>query len=117
VTVSTDGHLRPGHIEIIRVKGFPGRGSTEIAFFPTAICENACSAIGRRGGKTTALGTGRLRARVPGTFIARNGKHVYFRDGERIDLQVIWNGPHRTFDVGSASPDPIVVRTHGHRNG
>ena len=116
-TVRTDGHLRPGHIETIRVKGFPGRGSTEIALFPTAICENECGAISRQGGKTSALGDGTLQVRVPGTFIGRSGKHVYYRDGERIDLEVVWSGAHRAFDVASANPDPIIVRTHTHRHG
>src|SRR5436190_17728095 len=78
----------------------------EIAFLPTAICENGCGAISRRSGKTNARGTGKLRVRVPGTFIGKSGRHIYFRDGERIDLEAFRNGAHRTFDVASANPDP-----------
>lgn len=115
--VRTDGHLRPGRIETVRVKGFPGKGRTEITFMPTAICENECGAISHRSGKTNARGAGRLRVRVPGTFIGQGGRHVYFRDGERIDLEVFWNGAHRNFDIASANPDPIFVRTRGHRHG
>lgn len=115
--VRTDGHLRPGPIETIRVKGFPGKGRTEIAFMPTAICENRCGAISRRSGKTNALGAGKLRVRVPGTFIGQGGRRIYFRDGERIDLEVLWNGAQRSFDVASANPDPIFVRTRGHQHG
>lgn len=110
--VSTDGRLRPGHFETIHVSGFPGRGRTEVAFFPTAICGDECEAARRLGAKTNAAGSADIRVRVPGTFVARNGKHVYFRDGERIDLEVTWNGAHEQFDVSSASPDPIILRTH-----
>lgn len=114
-TVRTDGHLRPGHLETIRVAGFPGKGGTEVSFFPTAICESRCSANGRTGSKTNALGAARIQVRVPGTFFGRDGKRAYFRDGERIDLNVVWIGPHHKFDVAFANPDPVIVRTHGHR--
>jgi hypothetical protein len=108
----TDGHLRPGHLETIRVKGFPGSGRTEVTFFPTAICGNECAAIGRRGTRTDSRGSGKFSVRMPGTFLAQGGKHVYFRDGERIDVQVLWYGPQETFSGASVSPEPIIVRTH-----
>jgi hypothetical protein len=110
--VFTDGHLRPGHLETIRVKGFPGSGRTEVAFFPTAICGSECAAASRRGGKTGNSGTGKFAVRMPGAFVARGGKHVYFRNGERIELQVLWYGPQEAFEVASASPEPVIVRTH-----
>src|ERR1044072_5792539 len=67
--VITDGRLRPGHLESIRVVGFPGKGVTEVSFFPTAICEDACGARLFRGGRTNADGAAKFRVRVPGTFI------------------------------------------------
>jgi hypothetical protein len=115
--VLTDGHLRPGRFETIRVKGFPGTGRTEVNFFPTAICENSCGALSRPGGMTNARGAAKFRVRVPGTFFDHRNKRAYFRDGERIDLEVLWHGPNRTFDVGVAHPEPILVRMHGHRHG
>lgn len=113
----TDGHLRPGHFETIRVKGLPGRGRTEVTFFPTAICGSKCGAPGRQGTGTNGRGSGKFVVRMPGTFVAHDGKHVYFRDGERIDVQVLWYGPGETFEVASVSPEPIIVRTHRPQHG
>lgn len=115
--VFTDGHLRPGHFETIRLKGFPGKGKIEVAFFPTAICERSCGAVSRLGGKTDVHGSAKFRVPVPGTFFDRRNKRVYFRDGERINLKVLWYGPDHTFDTGSADPAPILVRTHRHKHG
>lgn len=108
----TDGHLRPGHLETIRVKGFSGSGRTEVVFFPTAICGSECAAASRRGARTSNSGAGKFAVRMPGTFMAHGGKHVYFRDGERIDLQILWHGPGEAFEVASVSPEPIIVRSH-----
>jgi len=112
----TDGHLRPGHLETIRVKGFPGSGRTEVAFFPTAICGSECAAAGRRGARTGSSGAGKFVVRMPGTFTAQGGNHVYFRDGERIDLQVLWYGPGKAFETAYVSPEPIIVRSHEPRH-
>jgi hypothetical protein len=113
----TDGRLRPGHLETIRVKGFPGRGFVEVAFFPTAICEDECAGRSRRGGWTDASGKGKFRVRVPGTFIDHRNRPVYFRDGERIDLEVLWEGTGHRFAVVTAEPEPIIVRTHDSDHG
>lgn len=113
--VITDGRLRPGHLERIRVKGFPGRGITEVSFFPTAICEDECGARSFRGGRTNAKGAAKFRVRVPGTFLDHRNRSVYFRDGERIDVQVTWEGPGGSFRVSSAEPEPIIVRVGGSR--
>jgi hypothetical protein len=113
----TDGRLRPGHLETIRVVGFPGRGVTEVAFFPTAICEDECAARSFRGGRTNANGAAKFRVHVPGTFIEQRNRSVYFRDGERVDLSVTWEGAGRSFAVAVADPEPIIVRTHGSRHG
>lgn len=110
--VRTDGRLRPGRFETIRVKGFPGRGRSEVIFLPTAICEGSCGAIPRPGAKTNARGAATFRIRVPGTFLNSKNKPVYFRDGERIDVEVLWEGPGPTFEAASADPEPILVRTH-----
>ena len=115
--VITDGRLRPGHLETIRVVGFPGKGATEVTFFPTAICENECAARAFRGGWTDAKGAAKFRVRVPGTFIDHRGRSTYFRDGERIDLEVLWEGADDDFAVASAHPEPIIVRTHGSHHG
>jgi hypothetical protein len=115
VRVTTDGHLRPGHLETIRVKGFPGRGRTAVSFFPTAICEDECGAPSYPGGSTNANGEGTLRVRVPGTFLDAHEHHVYFRDRERIDVEVTWEGADGKFAGGSAEPEPIIVRDHGGR--
>lgn len=117
VRVITDGRLRPGHLETFRLAGFPGKGVTEVSFFPTAICEDECSALSFAGGRTDASGRGRFRVRVPGTFIDRRHRHVYFRDGERIDVEVTWQGADHSFAAGSAQPEPILVRIHGSRHG
>jgi hypothetical protein len=114
---TTDGRLRPGHLETIQVKDFPGRGFVEIAFFPTAICEDECAARSRRGGWTDAGGEGKFRVRVPGTFLDHRNRSVYFRDGERIDLEVLWEGADRNFAVVTARPEPIIVRTHDSEHG
>lgn len=113
----TDGRLRPGHLETIRLTGFPGRGFVEVAFFPTAICEDECAARSRRGGWTDAEGAAKFRVRVPGTFVDQRNRSVYFRDGERIDLEVLWEGAGRNFAVVTARPEPIIVRTHGSDHG
>jgi hypothetical protein len=117
VRVTTDGHLRPGHLETIRVKGFPGKGRTQVSFFPTAICEVECSAPSYPAGTTDARGEGTLRVRVPGTFVDQHKHHEYFRDRERIDLEVEWEGADHKFAGGSAEPEPIIIRDHGHRRG
>ncbi|HEX5928365.1 MAG TPA: hypothetical protein VFY48_03140 [Solirubrobacterales bacterium] len=113
--VTTDGRLRPGHIEAIRVKGFPGKGSTEVSIFPTAICEDECGTRVIPGGRTDAEGTATLRVRVPGTFFDWRDRPVYFRDGERIEVHVTWEGPGRSFAFGSA--EPILVRANGANRG
>jgi hypothetical protein len=66
---------------------------------------------------TNSSGAARFAVRMPGTFVDQHGKHVYFRDGERIDLEVLWNGPHESFDVASANPEPVIVRARGTRHG
>jgi hypothetical protein len=113
----TDGRLRPGHLETIRVAGFPGKGEIEVSFFPTAICEDECSARSFGGGLTTSKGSAKFRVRVPGTFLDHRGRPTYFRDGERIELSVVWEGPNRSFAVASAEPEPVIVRTHGSHRG
>jgi hypothetical protein len=115
--VLTDGRLRPGHLETIRVVGFPGKGDTEISFFPTAICEDACGARTFAVGRTDAKGAARFRVRVPGTFLDSRNHPVYFRDRERIDVEMTWEGSDRGFDIATARPEPIIVRTHGARHG
>lgn len=114
--VVTDGRLRPGHLETIWVSGFPGKGVTQVAFFPTAICEDGCGSSGYGGGRTDARGVATFQVRVPGTFIDHRNRYVYFRDGERINLNVTWEGSDHSFDVGYARPEPIIVRTHGRRH-
>jgi hypothetical protein len=115
--VRTDGRLRPGHLEKIRVVGFPGRGRIEVSLFPTAICEDECSARSFRGGWSNAAGAASFQVRMPGTFFDYREHPVYFRDGERIDVNVTWEGPGNSFDVASADPQPVIVRTHGSRRG
>ena len=115
--VFTDGHLRPGHLETMRVKGFPGKGVLSITFFPTAICEAECGANGFWGGRTDASGAAKFRVRIPGTFFDHRERHTYFRDGERIKVNVNWEGPDHSFAVGEAMPEPILVRTHGSHHG
>ena len=113
--VLTDGRLRPGHLETIRVAGFPGKGIVEVSFFPTAICEDGCGARSFRVGKTAATGAGEFRVRVPGTFFNLRERNVFFRDRERIDVNVTWEGPNRSFAVAFADPQPILVRSNGKR--
>jgi hypothetical protein len=115
VKITTDGHLRVGHRETIRVSGFPGKGNVEVSFFPTAICEDGCSARNVPAGRTDAHGAGTFRVRVPGTFMNEHERPTYYRDGERIDVEVTWEGADRSFDVGSAEPEPVIVRAHGGR--
>lgn len=117
VRVFTDGRLRVGHLETIRVAGFPGRGTTEISFFPAAICEDGCGARSYRGGRTNASGAARFELRIPGTFFDHRDRPTYFRDGERIEVNVVWNGPDHSFAAGSASPRPVLVRTKGAKGG
>lgn len=111
--VVTDGRLRPGHLETIRVAGFPGKGVVEVSFFPTAICEDGCGARSFRVGRTDATGAGKFRVRVPGTFFNIRERNVFFRDGERIGVNVTWDGPNRSFAVAFADPEPIMVRSNG----
>lgn len=113
--LTTDGHLRPGHLETMHVSGFPGKGAIEVSFFPTAICEDECGARAFRCGRTTSRGAATFQVRVPNTFIDHRNRPAYFRDGERIDLEVTWEGPGDSFDFASA--EPIIVRTHGPRRG
>jgi hypothetical protein len=113
-TVITDGRLRPGHLESIGVAGFPGRGIIEFSFFPTAICEDECSAHSFRVGRTNAQGAARFQVRIPGTFIDHRRRSVYFRDGERIEVDAIWEGVDHSFDVARAYPQPIIVRVGPH---
>jgi hypothetical protein len=108
----TDGHLRPGHRETIRVKGFPGHGRTEVSFFPTAICGRECAGFSRRGARTDSDGSAKFSVRMPGTFIGQNHKHAYFRDGERIDVNIVWYGSKEAFATAFVRPAPIIVRTH-----
>ena len=114
--VMTDGRLSPHRLETIRVAGFPGKGEIEVSFFPTAICEDGCGARTYRGGTTSARGVAKFRVRVPGTFFNIRERNVYFRDGERIDVNVTWEGPDDSFAVASADPEPILVRRNGHRD-
>lgn len=113
--VITDGRLRPGHLEMIRVAGFPGTGHVEVSFFPTAICEDSCGARTFRRGPIDAGGAGRFRVRVPGTFLDHRNRPTYFRDGERIDVEVTWEGADDSFAFASA--EPVLVRTHGTHDG
>ena len=110
--VHTDGHFRPGRIETIRVSGFPRAGKTEVLFFPSAICEAKCGAVARLGGSTNAAGSGVLKVRVPGYFFNAKNKRTFFRDRERIDLQVTWNGTNEDeFAVGTPRRRPVIVRS------
>lgn len=115
--VLTDGRLRPGHMETIRVMGFPGKGDTEISFFPGAICEDACGARTFAGARTGSEGAAKFRVRMPGTFLDSHNRRVYFRNGERIEISVTWEGLDGGFGVASANPEPIIVRTQGGRRG
>jgi hypothetical protein len=115
--VFTDGRLRVGHFETIRVAGFPGKGVTEVLFFRSAICEDSCGATSYRGGRTNAKGAAKFKVRIPGTFFDYRNRHAYFRDGERIDVNVTWTGPDHSFAAGSVTPEPILVRTHRSNRG
>lgn len=110
--VMTDGHLRVGHLETIRVAGAPGKGVVQVSFFPTAICENECGARAVVGGRTDADGAGKFRVRVPGTFTNEHGRPTPFRDGERVNVEVTWEGADHSFAHGSAAPEPVIVRVH-----
>lgn len=115
VRVTTDGRLRPGHLETIGVKGFPGKGQVQVSFFPTAICEGECGARAFRVGQTDAKGAGRFQVRMPGTFFDHRERPTYFRNGERVEVNVTWEGPGERFATGSAEPEPVIAREHGHR--
>ncbi len=106
----TDGRLRPGHLETMRVAGFPGAGDLQVSFFPTAICEDECSARTFSGGRTDVHGNAWFRVRVPGTFFDNRDHPVYFRNGERVEVEVTWEGSGHRFDVASA--EPVIVRSH-----
>lgn len=111
--VHTDGHLRPGHLETIWIRGFPGAGRTEVSFFPTAICGGGCGVASRKGARTNQRGAAKFQVRVPGTFFNAEEKPTYFRDRERINLMVLWYGPDDDdFDVGNADPMPVIIRSH-----
>jgi hypothetical protein len=115
--VHTDGHLRPGHFETIWVNRFPGRGRLEVSFLPTASCEFECASYSRRVGFANRHGRAKLHVRVPQTFIDENGKHVPFRNHERIELEVEWTGPGKGEVVGAeAEPEPVIIRTHKKAN-
>lgn len=111
--VITDGRLRVGHLETIRLKRFPGKGVADISFFPTAICEDGCGARTLRRARTDARGAATFQVRVPGTFLDHRNHPVYLRDGERIHVEVTWEGPGRSFAGARAEPEPILVRSHG----
>jgi hypothetical protein len=102
-------------METIKVKGFPGKGRTQVSFLPTAICEDQCGSQSYPGGPTNARGEGTLRVRVPGTFFDAHEHREYFRDRERINLGVEWEGADGTYAGGDAEPEPIIVRDHAHR--
>ena len=115
--VFTDGRLRVGHLETIRVAGFPGKGLTDVSFFPTAICEDSCGARFYRVGRTNVSGATKFRVRIPGTFLDHRNRHAYFRDGERIEVNVNWTGPDHVFAAASPNSAPILVRSHGGTHG
>lgn len=110
VKVTTDGQLRVGHRETIRVSGFRGKGIVQVAFFPTAICEDGCGARSIVAGRTGANGAGTFRVRVPGTFFNVRERPTYFRNGERVEVEVSWEGADHSFGHGSARPEPVIVR-------
>jgi hypothetical protein len=114
---ATDGRLRPGHLETVHVSGFRGKGTVEVSFFPTAICEDECGARSFKAGATDASGSGTLRVHVPGTFFDHRDRPVYFRNGERVEVLVSWEGPGKKFELVVVRPEPIIVRTHGSRHG
>lgn len=114
--VITDGHLRVGHLETMRVRGLPGRGVVYVSFFPTAICEDECGARSFFVGRSSAIGTAKFRIRIPGTFFDHRGRPTYFRDGEFIDVNLTWEGPGHSFATGGAEPEPILVRANRGRH-
>lgn len=96
---------------------FPGEGRVEVAFFPSAICEGSCGAVSRYAGRINRTGSGTLHVRCPGYFLNSDGHRTFFRNRERLDLQVIWKGPKKgEFDVGSPRHAP-VFRRPGARGG
>jgi hypothetical protein len=113
--VTTDGHLRVGHRETIRVSGFPGKGVVQASFLPTAICEDGCGSRSYMLGRTAADGSGTFKVRVPGTFFNVHERPTYFRDHERVEVGVSWEGAHHSFANATAQPRPEIVRTHGGR--
>ena len=110
--VTTDGRLRVGRRETIRVSGFPGKGVVEVSFLPTAICEDGCGSRAYRVGSTDAAGAGTFKVRVPGTFFNVRERPTYFRDHERVNVGVTWEGAGESFDHADAHPDPEIVRVH-----
>lgn len=110
--ITTDGHLRVGRRETIRVSGFPGKGLVQVSFFPTAICEDGCGARSFKVGRTDAAGAGTFKVRVPGTFFNVHERPTYFRNGERIEVEVTWEGADHSFAHGRALPEPTLVRVH-----
>jgi hypothetical protein len=115
--ITTDGHLRVGRREAIRVSGFPGKGVVQVSFFPTAICEDGCGARSIIVGRTDAAGAGTFKVRVPGTFFNVHERPTYFRNHERVEVEATWEGADHSFARGSAEPEPEIVRTHGDRKG
>lgn len=113
--ITTDGHLRVGRRETIKVSGFPGKGAVQVSFFPTAICEDGCGARSFKVGDTDAAGAGTFKVRVPGTFFNERERPTYFRNRERIEVEVTWEGPGHSFAHGRALPDPTIVRVHKDR--
>jgi hypothetical protein len=110
--VTTDGHLRVGRRETIRVSGFPGKGVVEVSFLPTAICEDGCGSRSYRVGSTDAAGAGTFKVRVPGSFFNVHERPTYFRDHERVDVEVTWEGAGESFAHAEVHPDPEIVRVH-----
>jgi hypothetical protein len=111
--VMTDGHLRVGHLETIRVAGFPGKGVVQVSFFPTAICEEECGARYITAGRTDADGKGKFEVRVPGTFTNQHGRPTPYRDGERVEVEATWESADHSFDYASAREEQVIVRVHG----
>lgn len=101
----------------MHASGFLGKGKIEVSFFPSAICEDECAARSFNAGVTDADGAGTLRVRVPGTFLDHRNRPVYFRNGERVEALVQWEGPDKKFEIVVVRPEPIIVRTYGQRRG
>ncbi len=108
--VFTARYLRVGHRAAVRLVGFPGRGVVKASFFPTAICEEECGARSVQPGTTDASGEGLLRMRIPGTFFDKNEHVAYFRNRERVELEVTWEGSDHGF--AAADAEPTILRSH-----